>query len=116
LILIADENIYAEFIAKLRNHGFEVLSIRESHPGSSDIDIIEMARYNHGILLTEDKDFGEWVFAHGIKDIDVILLRYDKIERDVTFGSVRNTLEHWIEGPASRFVTITGKKIRSRTL
>jgi hypothetical protein len=22
------------------------------------------------IILTEDKDFGEWVFAHGVKDVN----------------------------------------------
>jgi hypothetical protein len=37
---------------------------------------------NKQILLTEDKDFGEWVFAHKVSGLTIILLRYSKEESD----------------------------------
>jgi hypothetical protein len=34
------------------------------------------------IVLTEVKGFGEWVFAHNVTDISVLLLRYHHKEQD----------------------------------
>jgi len=62
-------------IEKLRNNGFEVLSIRWAYRGLSDNKIIEMVTGFQGVLITEGMDFGEWVFVHGIKDLSVILLK-----------------------------------------
>lgn len=44
--------------------------------GGADESIIELSRNPPRIILTEDKDFGEWVFAHNISGISVIFLRY----------------------------------------
>lgn len=42
----------------------------------ADENVIQLAlRYDY-ILLTEDKDFGEWVFAHHIQNLNVLFLRY----------------------------------------
>lgn len=116
MTIIADENIPNLFVAGLRNLGFDVLSIHESHRGTRDQHIIEIVRHHSGILLTEDKDFGEWVFAHGVIDISVIFLRYNKHERTVVFDSLQKTLKLCAQDPVRRFITITGKKIRSRSL
>ncbi len=35
-------------------------------PGASDADVIRMAKEEGRILLTEDKDFGQLVYAAGI--------------------------------------------------
>ena len=40
----------------------------------------ELAKKLNCIILTEDSDFGEWVFAHDIKDIGVIFVRYKQVE------------------------------------
>ncbi len=116
MTLVADENIPTEFITSLRTIGFDVLSIRESYRSHQDRDILDIVRRHKAILLTEDKDFGEWVFAHGVKDIDIIFLRYEKSERSTVFKSLTKTLERWTDEPTHCFITITGKKIRRRTL
>ena len=75
-MILADENIDKSIIEAIRNEGFEVISIFEIHRGISDFQIIELSRNPPRLILTEDKDFGEWIFAHKVKDISVLLLRY----------------------------------------
>jgi hypothetical protein len=59
-----------------------VTSIYESARGIKDEQIIEMALKYDFLLLTEDKDSGEWVFAHHAKGLSVLFLRYsfDELE------------------------------------
>jgi predicted nuclease of predicted toxin-antitoxin system len=63
-MILADENIHGFIIKTLRTAGFEVASVREHASGIRDEKVIELAIENNYLLLTEDKDFGEWVFAH----------------------------------------------------
>jgi predicted nuclease of predicted toxin-antitoxin system len=75
-MILADENIDHSLIEAIRALGIEVYSIYELQRGTPDASIIELSRTPPRIILTEDKDFGEWVFAHHVKDISVIFLRY----------------------------------------
>jgi predicted nuclease of predicted toxin-antitoxin system len=114
-MILADENIPAPIIAKLRQAGFEVLSIFESHRGFKDEQVIAVALSLNCPILTEDKDFGEWVFAHHIKNLSVIFLRYPFPDMPTMADRVcvfltDNALQHPV------FVTLTPKKIRIRQL
>lgn len=63
-MILADENIDANLITFLRAEGIEVYSVRENHQGITDAEVIELSKHPPRIILTEDKDFGEWVYAH----------------------------------------------------
>ena len=76
LEFIADENIHFQIIKTLREAGFGVYSITEKASGITDKEVIEAAVNKNSIILTEDSDFGEWVFAHREKTRGVIYLRY----------------------------------------
>jgi len=45
----------------------------------TDFNILKTATNDNRILLTEDKDFGEWVFAHKSETLGVILIRYPSL-------------------------------------
>lgn len=60
-MILADENIDHSLIAALRTAGYVVDSVYESHRSLSDEAIIELSRNPPRLILTEDKDFGEWV-------------------------------------------------------
>lgn len=66
-MLVADENIPPVMIAALREIPVDVLSIKETHSGSRDEDIIQIARNTGRIILTEDKDFGDWFLLTKLK-------------------------------------------------
>lgn len=74
-MIIIDENVGQELINQLVGFGYEVYSIREHQQGISDNLVIEIAKLKKGVLITEDKDFGELIFSHDIKDCSVIFLR-----------------------------------------
>lgn len=65
-MIIADENVERYWIDLLRKKQYQVLSIAESYPQISDTGVAALTQQHKGILITEDKDFGELVFAYGI--------------------------------------------------
>ena len=64
LKILADENVDYQIIKNLRNKGFNVISILENYRGTPDKEVLNLAMNKEALLLTEDKDFGEWIFAH----------------------------------------------------
>ena len=61
-MIIADENVDQWLIDELLKAEFDVISIRNEHPGISDNQVIQLAISQKAVLITEDKDFGELVF------------------------------------------------------
>jgi predicted nuclease of predicted toxin-antitoxin system len=115
-MIIADENIDHSIIAALRAMGIRIYSVYESKRGISDEEVIELSRNPPRIILTEDKDFGTWVFSHQVKDISVVLLRYDfKDTEKMTGILIRLSSKQW-KRFIGRFTTITIDNIRSRRL
>ena len=115
-MLIADENIPPVIIAALRNIPVVVLSIKENHSGSPDESIIELAQRTGRIILTEDKDFGEWVFAHKTEGISVIFLRYHFTDLERMVAIITELLKDGVEKFFSKFTTVTIRKIRVRKI
>ena len=76
ITFLTDESCDFLIVRKLRSAEYDVLSVAESFPAASDQQVLEHAVIERRILLTEDKDFGEWVFAHGEKVAGVILIRF----------------------------------------
>jgi len=114
-MIIADENIPLPIINALELNGIETLSIFEKYRGISDLKIVELAQNPPKIIITEDKDFGDLVFAFNQTQVSVVLLRYHYKELDqITSILLKFLKNHKIE-PYS-FVVITSKNIRVRKL
>jgi predicted nuclease of predicted toxin-antitoxin system len=74
--LVADENCDFSVVVDLRLAGHDVVAICEHMSGSDDETVIEFARIERRLLVTEDKDFGQLVFATAKESSGVILIRY----------------------------------------
>ncbi|EMJ90040.1 DUF5615 family PIN-like protein [Leptospira meyeri] len=114
--LLADENVDYRLIKLLRNEGHKVLSVLEESKGITDLQVIELAKKIDGIILTLDKDFGEWVFAHKEYSNGIIFLRYNPKDFKEIFNSLnillnKNSLE--LNG---KFVVLSKNKIRIRDI
>jgi predicted nuclease of predicted toxin-antitoxin system len=114
-MILADENIHSFIIKTLRKNGFTVVSVNEPAKCIKDEEVIKWALEKGYMVLTEDKDFGEWVFAHHVKNLSVLFLRYsfeefEQIAHTVSYFLMNQQLVHPV------FVTITLKKIRIRQL
>jgi predicted nuclease of predicted toxin-antitoxin system len=111
-MIIADENVERYWIEWLRSLGFEVYSIQENNPGISDKEVIDIVAALQGILLTEDKDFGELVFAYGYRGIAIIFLRYDQPKYETVQAQLYKAVSTWHQTTVPVFITVTALKIR----
>jgi len=78
---LVDESCDVALGKALVEAGNDVLEIRLIRPGAEDEWVVSLAVSEDRILLTEDKDFGWLIYAHGHKAIGVIFLRYPVSER-----------------------------------
>ena len=78
---LADESCAGPVIRALRNSGHDVVAISEVASGATDEEVLERALNEKRILLTEDRDFGELVFARGRSSAGVILVRFQSHAR-----------------------------------
>lgn len=115
-MILADENIDTRIVSILRANKIEVFYIKEGFSGVSDAEVIEISKNPPRIILTEDKDFGEWVYAHNEKNISVILLRYSSNEQSDVIGILLNLLKEKGHDLFGKFAAITSSKIRIRSL
>jgi predicted nuclease of predicted toxin-antitoxin system len=113
-MILADENIDQRIITTLREEGNSTVSVYESHRGLTDEAVISLSRNPPRIILTEDKDFGEWVFAHGIRDISVIFLRYDFRDTALLIATLLELLRTRLPELQGPFTTVGVRKVRIR--
>jgi len=115
-MILADENISSHLVSVLRSKNIEVFHIKENHRGITDEEVIKLSKHPPRIILTEDKDFGEWVYAHKEQSISVIFLRYSMPESKHIVSILINLLLSKGDKLYEKFTTITTHKIRIRSL
>lgn len=115
-MILADENIDAHLVSVLRSNNIDVSFIKEDHRGVTDEEVVRLSKNPPRIILTEDKDFGEWVYAHNEKDISVILLRYSADEIQNIISILLDLILARGKDLYGKFTTITTQKIRIRSL
>jgi predicted nuclease of predicted toxin-antitoxin system len=72
---VADESCAGPVIRALREAGHDLVAIAEVAKGATDEQVLELAVKQKRVLLTEDRDFGELVYARGRSSAGVILVR-----------------------------------------
>lgn len=78
---LADESCDFAVVRALRKAGHDVLAVTEKSPGGEDTEVLQFAVEEQRILITEDKDFGQLVFAQSRPSGGVIFLRYPSSAR-----------------------------------
>ena len=63
-------------VRSLRAAGHDILAVAEVARGAKDPEVIRLARDEGRVLLTEDKDFGQLVYASGQAGTGVVFLRF----------------------------------------
>ena len=109
---LADENCDFTVVRALRAAGHDVLCVSEITPRAEDSEVIKLAVDEKRILLTEDKDFGQWVYSHGQKTLGVIFLRFPTSARRQISRDVVNLVKQQGEKLAGCFITVQPGRIR----
>src|SRR5258708_12150075 len=73
---LADESCAGPVVRTLREAGHDVVAIAEVARGATDEQVLERALNENRVLITEDRDFGELVYARGRSSAGVILVRF----------------------------------------
>ena len=99
--ILADENIAGRSISRLREHGYDVLSVRETYPSEDDPNLLEVATGEERVLVTYDTDFGELVHRYGVPaPYGVILFRlHEYLPGEVKAEFVANSVIAWDSWP-----------------
>lgn len=78
---VADESCAGPVIRALRSAGHDVIAIAEISKGEPDERVMERAFDERRVLVTEDSDFGELVYARRRPSVGVIFIKFDSRTR-----------------------------------
>jgi predicted nuclease of predicted toxin-antitoxin system len=109
---LADENCDFAVVRALRTAGHDVLVVAEAAPGAEDVVVVDLAVREGRILLTEDKDFGQLVYAAKRDTGGVILLRYPATARTNLSKAVVELVGRLGESLIGRFVVMQPSRVR----
>jgi len=85
---VADESCARPVIQASREAGHDVVAIAEIARGATDDQVLERALKEKRVLITEDRDFGELVYARGRSSAGVILVRFPSRARRAKSATV----------------------------
>jgi predicted nuclease of predicted toxin-antitoxin system len=114
--LLANENVTASVIHRLRQRGHDVLSVKESMRSERDAVILARAQAEQRIVIMHDKDFGELAFRSQLPAFcGVILVRLTGRDPDSDNERALTALESRTDWPG-HFSVVTDDRIRMRPL
>lgn len=112
MLFLADENCDFAVVRALRADGHDVVSIAEIAPRMDDREVIALASREDRILLTEDKDFGQIVYAGLHESSGVILIRFPQNARWALPGVIREAVQKLGDRLRGAFVVLKPNQIR----
>ena len=112
--LLADENIEALAVAKLRAAGNEVLWAKESSPSWPDPYLLQQATQEQRTLITHDKDYGDLIVRDGVSaPYGVILFRiHEDISLEEKSDLIAGTVATWRQWPPGIWTFRIGRRGR----
>jgi predicted nuclease of predicted toxin-antitoxin system len=112
MLFLADESCDFAVVRALRAAGHDVVAIAETAPQTEDSDVIALAVSEGRVLLTEDKDFGQLVYAGLHPSSGVILIRFPPNARWVLPGIVCDAVQKLEDRLRGSFVVLRPNQIR----
>ena len=99
--------------AALISQGHDVLPVSEGNPKASDEEILSLATAEQRTIITEDKDFGDLIFLHGLPHPCIIRLVGMPVAHKVNavLELMENNLDA-VEGGC--IITVTQSRVRIR--
>lgn len=109
---LADESCDFAVVHALRAAGHDVVAVSEVARGAEDSVIVELARSQRRILLTEDKDFGQLVFAAARSSSGVILVRWPVAARSSLGSTIAGVVATNGDALKEAFVVVEPGRVR----
>ncbi|MGO9740116.1 MAG: DUF5615 family PIN-like protein [Roseiarcus sp.] len=113
---LAHENVSRLVVERLRAAGWDVLSIGGALGGASDSEVLETARREGRIPITEDRDFGEMVVRQRLGVAGVILLELDRLSNQAEAEQVGKIVAAHTERLEGALTVVEPGRVRFRLL
>jgi predicted nuclease of predicted toxin-antitoxin system len=110
--LLADESCDFSVVRALRGAGHDVIAVAELFSSLDDSLILDLALREQRVLLTEDKDFGQLVYANAQPSRGVIFIRYPTNLRTTLPNTVVTFIEKAEAQLTGSFVVLSPGRIR----
>ena len=116
--LLVDMNLTRDWVPLLARHGWDARHWSTVGPGNApDTELMRWAREHQHIVLTQDLDFSQLLFATSETGPSVVLLRMDNEFDDAARGHVCAAIALAEEAlTAGALLTISGSRVRVRHL
>lgn len=109
---LADESCDFAVVRALREAGHDVAAVRDLSRGAADEVVINLAARENRILLTEDKDFGQLVYAQAANPPGVIFIRFPGNARQELVTAVMKLVAMGEERIKGHFIVVQPGRIR----
>jgi len=109
---MADGSCAAPIIRALCNAGHDVIAFAEGAKGASDETIIERAFRESRVLITEDRDFSELVYARAHALAGVLFVKFPGRVRRAKPAAVVETVARLGARLRDRFTVIEPGRVR----
>ncbi len=113
--IIADESVDFGIIRVLRQKGHYVISITEDYSGIEDEEVLNIGFKHKGLLITEDKDFGELTFRLKLNHRGVLLIRLGDLPRKERIELASETIHTHISILPDKFSVLNKNGLRIKS-
>jgi predicted nuclease of predicted toxin-antitoxin system len=103
---LADESCDFAVVRALRAIGHDVIAVAEVAARTDDAEVIDWAVREARVVLTEDKDFGQLVYAGARQSTGVILIRFPPSARSILPSRVLEMIQQHEDQLAGSFVVV----------
>jgi predicted nuclease of predicted toxin-antitoxin system len=112
--VLVDTGVGARVEAWLHDEGHDVAAVRLLNARMPDEDILALAVGEGRLVLTMDKDFGEWVYASGRRHCGVLLLRLQDADGALKAAVVAEIFGSHAQELPGRFSVYRSGRLRVR--
>jgi predicted nuclease of predicted toxin-antitoxin system len=109
---LVDESTGPAVARWLREQGYEVFSVYDEARGMSDSDIIQKAFIDKWVLITNDKDFGEFVYRQQSPHQGIILLRLKDERSACKIEVLQKLLQAHAQRIENNYLVVTETRVR----
>jgi predicted nuclease of predicted toxin-antitoxin system len=113
---LADESCDFAVVRALREAAFDAVAVVEHSPGATDDQVIALSVKEQRVPLTEDKDFGQLVFAANRESAGVVFIRFPAGARGALGTRVVDAVRREQDRLVGAFVVIQPHRTRIRRL
>jgi len=113
---LLDENVDLPLADHLKAQGHDVTAVATDYARSiNDDEVLQIARADHRILITNDKDFGALIYQQRLEHTGVIFFRLRDEDVPTKIARLDEVLADHAEALAdAAYVVVTDRRIRVR--